>query len=253
MHAAAVVVAAGQGVRMRGPETATAGPGERPAVVKQFIPVLGRPLVLFALDAILHCEGIGSTVLVVPASTVTWARETLLEQMRPAKPVEVVAGGPTRQASVFEGLLALERRGGAPEYVVVHDGVRPVVDGPLVSRVLEAAQERGAATAGVPVRETVKEVDEAGRVCATLDRSRLWSIQTPQAFSFTLLIRAHRNALELGLDATDDCALVEALGHPVWVVAGSGTNIKVTTPEDMQAVEALLSIRSTREGAAGER
>ena len=116
--------------------------------------------------------------------------------------------------------------------------MRPLAGAELFERVLEAARECGAATAALPVKETIKVVDPQGRVERTLDRSALWSIQTPQAFSRDVLERAH--TLGRGFEATDDCGLVEALGEPVMVVAGSERNIKLTTEDDLMILESLV-------------
>ena len=126
---------------------------------------------------------------------------------------------------------------GPCDWVVVHDGARPLVTAELIERGIDAARETGASCCAVPVADTVKESDDGTHVTRTLDRSRLWLAQTPQVFRYDLLVEAHERAQD---EATDDAALVEALGVKVRLYEGSPRNIKVTTQEDLALVEALL-------------
>jgi 2-C-methyl-D-erythritol 4-phosphate cytidylyltransferase len=149
------------------------------------------------------------------------------------KVVRTCMGGRRRQDSVRAGLHTIAPR----EWVVVHDGARPLVTPELIAAGLEAARETGAAVPALPVVETLKEGDANGFVRRTVTREGLWAVQTPQVFRYDLLLRAHNAALE---EVTDDSALVEAMGGQVRLYPGSRTNIKVTTPEDIAIVEALL-------------
>lgn len=250
MRTGAVVVAAGQGRRMaeRWEASPVAGALSAP-VAKQFLPLCGRPLVAHALAAFERCEAVDAVILVVPESHLAFARTEVVERFGLRKVRRVVAGGDRRQESVRRGLWGLKEEGGGWEYVVVHDGVRPLVTETLVMKVLDEARRSGAATLGIPVRETVKLVDSDGTVTLTPDRSRLWQIQTPQAFRFGLLLAAHEQAAERRIEGHDDCALVEAMGEPVRVVMGSPANIKVTEPEDLVMAEALMTCRSPQHGA----
>lgn len=148
-----------------------------------------------------------------------------------------VAGGTTRQASVCAGLEALvERR---PDQVLIHDGARPFVSAGLITRAIDALEASQAAVPGLALIDTVKQVDAAGRVTATLDRARLCSVQTPQAFAFAPLLAAHRRAQREGRDDfTDDAALIEWAGESVATFAGEAGNVKLTTPEDFRRAEA---------------
>ena len=148
-----------------------------------------------------------------------------------------VAGGRERQDSVAAGLRALPED---IEYVVIHDGARPFATTALVERVLAAARRHGAALAAVPVHDTIKRVSPDLFLDGTVDRRALWLAQTPQAFSVGLLREAHAQARAAGLEATDDAALVEALGHPVRVVPGSRLNFKITTREDLTLARMLI-------------
>ena len=218
MSVGAVVVAAGRGERF--------GTGER----KQFLELDGRPVAERACRPFLDDPAVAEVVLVLPPESAAdppgWAD---------AAGVRVVSGGASRRESVTRGLAALD---GSVSRVLVHDGVRPLVSAVLVGRVLEALGEAGVVPA-LAVHDTVKEVAE-DRVVRTLDRSRLRRVQTPQGFPRDVLERAHRE-VPSDAPATDDAALVEAIGHDVRVVEGEESNLKITTPEDLVRAEWLLA------------
>lgn len=223
----AVIVAAGSGSRMDG-------------IDKLFTPIAGRAIVARAIAAFEDSPLVQRIVVVVSEENVGRARE--LVQDEGFSKADVCVGGRRRQDSVRFGLEAL----GPPEaddYVAIHDGARPLVSGPLIERGMEAARRTGAAVPGLPVTETVKEASADGTIVRTVDRSRLYTVQTPQVFRHELIARAHR---EVTHDATDDAAMVEALGEPVMVFAGERTNVKITTPADIELVEALLAGRGVR-------
>jgi len=225
--AAVIIPAAGQGHRM--------GQGGRP---KQYLPLLGKPIVRWTLEACAAARSVSQLVLVVAPEDVEpcrrWVREATGD-----KPIQVVAGGAERQESVYRGLAAV---GEDVPLVAVHDGVRPLMQPALLDMVVFAAARHGAATAAVPAKDTVKQVKD-GWVQATPDRSSLRLVQTPQAFRRELLVEAHARARSAGWQATDDAALVERLGHPVAVVDGAYDNIKITTAEDLLLAETLLAAR----------
>ena len=223
MAAAAVVPAAGRGERFG---------GDAP---KALVPLGGRPLVEYALRAFGAAPSVGMIVVVAPAEAVDTVAG-LARRAAGGKVAAVVPGGSDRQASVARGLAALPA---GPEIVVVHDGARPLVPVPLIEAVAAAAAEDGAATAALPVDETVKR-GAGGWVRATIDRAGLFRIQTPQAFRRSLLEAAHREAERTGFRGTDDAALVEHLGRPVRLVPGAPANLKVTVPDDLALAEALL-------------
>ena len=150
-------------------------------------------------------------------------------------PYRVVPGGADRQASVYQGLMTLP---GDCDTVLVHDGARPLVSAETVRAVLESAKARGSGVASTPVRDTIKRADEQNRALNTLARSELRAVQTPQGFSKALLLRAHAQAAQR---ATDDAALVEALGEPVFLVDGNVGNIKLTGREDVAVANALCA------------
>jgi 2-C-methyl-D-erythritol 4-phosphate cytidylyltransferase len=212
--AVAILVAAGSGERL--------GAG-RP---KAFVVLAGRPMLEWSLAA-LRAAGVGDVVVALPPGE------------RAPDGCIGVTGGATRSASVRAGLAAA--RAGAD--VVVHDAARPLVEPELFSRTLAALDDADCAVAAARVSDTVKEAGPDGRVVRTLDRSRLWAIQTPQAFRRAALERA----LDVGDDvlaaATDDAWLVERAGGSVRVVESSPANLKVTTPHDLQVAGLLLSQR----------
>lgn len=153
-----------------------------------------------------------------------------------------VPGGDTRQASVFAGLVALEPE--RPTQVLIHDAARPFASPALIARAVEAAQSAGAAIPALRLTDTVKSVDAAGRIIGTADRDTLRIVQTPQAFAFAPLIAAHRKAEQSGRsDFTDDAALMEWAGHPVFTFEGETGNFKLTTPEDFMRAETMLHDR----------
>jgi 2-C-methyl-D-erythritol 4-phosphate cytidylyltransferase len=174
----------------------------------------------------------------VPEAHVAATRR-LLARLRVPRILDVVAGGADRQESVWR---ALQRIPEGAERVVVHDAVRPFIDAALVARVLAAAASGGAATCGIPVRETVKRVTD-GAIEATIPRQGLWLTQTPQAFTRALLWEAHDKARRDGFAGTDDAVLVERLGVTVAMVHGLAQNLKITTPEDLQTARAWAAPR----------
>jgi 2-C-methyl-D-erythritol 4-phosphate cytidylyltransferase len=223
----AIIVAAGGSTRM-GPST-----GSGQAVDKLFADLGGQPLLLRALQPFQESPLVDRIVLVLSAANLERGR-ALAAEGGIGKLAAACEGGPRRQDSVRLGLEAL----GPCDWVLVHDGARPLVNAELIERGLAAARETGAAVPAVPVADTVKLATAAGTVERTLDRSRLWAAQTPQVFRYDLLLRAHR---EVTAKVTDDAAMLEALGLPVKLFEGSAANIKVTTPDDLRLAEALLA------------
>jgi len=199
---------------------------------KQFRRVAGETLLEHALSAFVELP---SVALVQPVIRV--ADLALVRQLTSGMNVlEPVAGGSTRQASVLAGLEALAPR--SPDIVLVHDAARPFASAQLISRAIKAAEMTGAAVPSLPATDTVKRVNKKGQVEATLDRSSIHFVQTPQAFAFPALLAAHRRAATEGLhDFTDDAALAEWAGMKVSVFAGEPGNIKFTTTEDFARAE----------------
>jgi 2-C-methyl-D-erythritol 4-phosphate cytidylyltransferase len=219
VNAVALVVAAGSGERL--------GAG-RP---KAFVVLAGRPMIEWSLDA-LRAAGVDEIVVAVPPEL----DESLRGPLREAG-CTVVIGGPVRSDSVRRALaVATDQR----ELVLVHDAARPLAPADLFTRCLVALAGADAAIAAAPVTDTIKEADPNGVVSATLDRSRLWAIQTPQAFRREVLERALDVADDVIARATDDAWLVERAGGRVVVVESSPANLKVTTPVDLEIAERAL-------------
>jgi 2-C-methyl-D-erythritol 4-phosphate cytidylyltransferase len=225
----AILVAAGSGTRL--------GMGS-----KALVQLGGRTVLAWSLDLFCRLEEIDRIVVAGPPAQLDLVRREV-EAQRAGKPILVCAGGQTRQQSVRAGLGELV----GCDHVLVHDAARPLASPALVRRVLSAAIEFGAAIPGLPPRDAVKRV-EAGRLVESLDRSRLVLAQTPQGFHYQLFERAHFEAADAGVVGDDDGQLVAASGHPVAVVEGEVTNIKLTTAEDLKVLEAILR---ARQGPAG--
>jgi len=220
---AAVIVAAGRGYR--------AG-GDLP---KQYRALAGEPVIRPTLAAFLGHPQIAAVQPVIhPDDQAIFQAATAgLERLLPAVP-----GGATRQASVRAGLEAL--RAAEPDLVLIHDAARPFLSSDLISRAIAAASEHGAAVPAIPVTDTVKVVDARNMVSETLDRSRLRTVQTPQAFAYEVIVALHDRAAAAGRhDFTDDAALAEWAGRAVNVFGGEAGNVKLTTSEDFERAEAL--------------
>jgi len=218
---AAIVLAAGSSARMGG-------------VDKLWADLLGRPLVAHSIATLGTLEGVRTLVLVGPAPRHDDLTACAAEAAARGVEVRCVEGGTRRQDSVAAALRAAPDAG----WYLVHDGARPFVSAALARRVLEGARRHGAAIPGVPVTDTIKHIDGDGRILATVERASLRAVQTPQGFAGTLLRRAHA---EVAGDVTDDAAMVEWLGLPVFVVPGDPANMKVTTPTDLTVARALLA------------
>jgi 2-C-methyl-D-erythritol 4-phosphate cytidylyltransferase len=204
---------------------------------KLLIPVGGRPALERVLDAFLEVEAVGEIVAVIPVVLLDEARRAVASRPNPrGVRISVTPGGTTRQDSVRQGLAALTR---SLPLVAVHDVARALVTPALIERVLGAARVSGAAIPACPMRDSVKEVAE-DRVVRSLDRERLRVAQTPQIFSRDILARAHAAAAEEGVTGTDDAMLVERIGCAVAVVPGEPSNLKLTEPGDLLALEGWL-------------
>ena len=210
---------------------------------KPYLTLSGQPVLTHTVRAFDHCTAVDAIWLIVCPTDMELCQRVVVNPYAFQKFSGYVDGGATRQASVFNGLRALPSD---TDYVVVHDGVRPFVSQAVILACLEAASEYGASSAAVPVKDTIKRTDDEGFVLETPDRSKLWAVQTPQAFRRDLLLEAHEKAIKEGIVATDDAALVEQLGVRVKLVRGSYHNIKITTPDDLVIAEAFCRLESER-------
>jgi 2-C-methyl-D-erythritol 4-phosphate cytidylyltransferase len=223
--AGAVIVAAGASERMGG-------------IDKVLVPVGGQPVLSWVIDAFEDCGSIGQIVVVVNEKNMEKVRQ-LMENQGWYKVSELCTGGNLRQDSVRKGLHRLDRC----DWVVIHDGARPLVTVSLIEQGLKAAEETGSAVAAVPVMDTIKVAGHDRYVWHTPVRDTLWSVQTPQVFRFDIINEAYHRAKE---EVTDDATLVEQLGHKVKLYEGSYDNIKVTTPDDLILAEAYLQKRGRK-------
>lgn len=212
---------------------------------KQFLLLGGVPLLVHSLRTLASIDAIAEIIVVIPESDLAYCREEVIHRFAIEKVTQVVPGGVRRQDSVRHGVYAINE---PPELVLVHDGVRPFITKDIAEQSILVARETGGALVAIPMKDTVKRVDQQGRVEATLNREELWSAQTPQVFRYSWLLEAHRQAETRQWDVTDDAGLVEQLGHPVTVVPGSVQNIKITKPEDLILGESILSSLQTRRG-----
>ncbi len=199
---------------------------------KQYMEVNGHPLLYYALKAFQNSAA-DRIVLVTGAGEEEFCRREIVEAYGFTKVSSIVSGGKERYHSVYEGLLAAE----GSELVLIHDGARPCVTETIIKNAIHGARQYGACVIGMPVKDTIKEADSDGFAADTPDRSRLWAVQTPQAFSYELVRRAYDCLMEdesRQAGITDDAMVVETMTeHPVKLIRGSYENIKVTTPEDL--------------------
>lgn len=224
---AAIILAAGKGSRMESD------------VHKQYLEIGGRPLIYYALKAFEN-SSVDSVVLVTGSGEMEYCRTQIVEKFGFRKVTVITEGGRERYHSVFEGLKAASDC----SLVLIHDGARPCVTDRIITDAIDGAYRYGACVVGMPVKDTVKIADDEEFAGMTPDRSKLWQIQTPQAFDYELVFQAYRKLFSSETyqkGVTDDAMVVESMTeHRVKLIRGDYSNIKVTTPEDMVLAEALL-------------
>lgn len=230
MHSYQVVLlAAGQGKRMQADRN------------KQFLSIAGIPLLIHTIR-VFEEDSLCKEILLVINKKEYEEIEELLQTWNVRKAVRFVEGGKERQDSVYAGITAGASSAAEKDLVFIHDAARPFVQQRELHALAEETQKTGAAILAVPVKDTVKEAVE-GTITKTTDRSLLWAAQTPQAFHYQTIIKAHEHAQKDKHIGTDDASLVEYAGDPVRIVAGSYENFKVTTPEDLLFAEAVIRHR----------
>jgi len=221
-----VIVAAGRSERMGG------------KVDKAFLSLGMKPVLVHSLTAFEKCPDIDGVVLVVRKDRVGAARN-MAQMFGCLKVKRVVAGGAMRQVSVENGLAVLHEE---VKIVAVHDGARPCVSPELISETIKAAKRHGAGVAAVRLTDTVKQVDKGYTVTKTLDRSKLWAVQTPQTFKRALLEKSFKIVKKKGVKITDEASALELAGEKVHLVPAVVSNIKITAPDDLPLAAALLGI-----------
>ena len=224
MNTSVVIVCAGNSTRMGG-------------VNKILLPLGDRLVIGVTMQAFQKCESVSEIVIVARESDIP-AIKSEAEAAGITKLAACTTGGKTRQESVINGIKMISKEA---ELVAVHDGARPLVKPEHIEKVIRDASVFGGATLGVPVKDTIKTVDD-GLITDTPPRSSLYITQTPQIFKRSLYFEGIDFALEHGLDFTDDCQLVEAIGGKVAMTTGDYTNIKITTPEDIKLAEVLMKL-----------
>ena len=219
-----VIVSAGRGSRMKAD------------INKQFLKLQNKEVIAHTIDKFYNNENIGEIIVVVREDEAEFFKINIIEKYG-YKNIKIAFGGSERQDSVYNGLKMVDEN---CKIVLIHDGARPFVNNETIDSAIESAKENKCVIVGVPVKDTIKVIDENNNVCDTPDRSTLWSIQTPQVFDYSLIMKAHEKAREDNYYGTDDSMLMEYFGQTVKVVEGSYNNIKITTPEDLKIGEEIL-------------
>lgn len=219
----AIVLAAGQGKRMKS------------NVQKQYLLIKDKPVLYYTLKAFETSPLISEIILVTGKEEMEYCRKEIVEKYGFQKVHKITAGGKERYHSVYQGIQVIDEA----DYVFIHDGARPFVDGEIIERVCAAVEEHQACVVGMPAKDTIKIADEACFAVRTPDRRRIWQIQTPQVFEYHLIKNAYEKLMEREPEGiTDDAMVVETMTeHKVKLVEGSYRNIKITTPEDLEIAD----------------
>ena len=228
---AAICLAAGQGKRMES------------KVQKQYLLIENKPVLYYALQAFQE-SAVEEIILVVGAGEETYCKKEIVEEYGFSKVKAIVAGGKERYHSVYNGLQALE----GADYVLIHDGARPFLTQDIINRCIQGAKEYKACVAGMPVKDTIKLADDEQNIESTPQRSKVWMIQTPQTFEYSMIKEAYETLIEqenrgitTSIPVTDDAMVVEYyMKQKVHLVYGSYENIKITTPEDMRIANVFV-------------
>lgn len=230
-YVAAIIVAAGQGKRM---ET---------DINKQYLLLKGKPILAHTINVFENCALIDEIIVVVGEHEKAKCLYNIIKPYGFKKVKKLIAGGQTRQQSMYNGLKEVSTN---TDVVITHDGARPLIHEFILQKSIKETLVHKATIVGVPVKDTIKMVNSEGIVNNTPQRDLLWTVQTPQVFSYKLLLKAHKAALEEGYVGTDDAMLVERIGHPIKLIKGKYDNIKITTPEDLIIAEAIINIRERK-------
>ena len=221
----AIVVAAGKGIRMKG------------TMRKQYLDLSGRPLLAHSIMTFDSSSLVEEIFLVVPKEDAEYCQNKILSLLELKKQTNLIHGGAKRQDSVYNGLQALGKN---TKTVVIHDGVRPFVQPEDLKKCILGSKKYGACILGTPASDTLKSVDKSNIIQKTLPRENIWLAQTPQAFQYDLILKAHETAQREGFVGTDDASLVERMGETVKIIDGGRFNIKITTKEDLAVAEAMF-------------
>ena len=224
MKNVAIITAAGIGKRMNANQP------------KQYLELAGRPILSHTLEKFERAKSVDAIVLVCDVSSLSLVKSVILKKYPSPKVKWVVSGGVKRQDSVHAGIKAIPM---GTQNICVHDGVRPFITPELIDKSFEEAENHGACIVAIPMKDTIKRVDNEGRIVETVERAGLWRAQTPQTFKYEIIETAMKQAMTEGFYGTDEAMLVERLGHEIYILSGDEKNIKITTPEDLIIAEAI--------------
>ena len=212
-----IIVAAGSGSRMN------------TNINKQFIKLNDKEIIAHTIEKFYNNKNINDIVIVIKEDEAKFFKKEILDKYR-FKNIKIAYGGKERQDSVYSGIKLLDKN---CKYVLIHDGARPFVDEDIINRSLDEVKAFKSIVVGVPVKDTIKVVNNNNSVVDTPNRSTLWSVQTPQTFDYNIIKKAYEDAFDNNFYGTDDAMLVERIGYTIKMIYGSYNNIKVTTPEDI--------------------
>ena len=222
-----VIVAAGTGSRMN------------MGINKQFIKLEGKEIIAYTIEKFYNNSNIEDIVVVVKEDESEFFKKEILDKYN-FKNVKIAYVGKERQDSVYNGLKLLDEK---CDVVLIHDGARPFVSDKIIDKSIEEAKEHKAIVVGVPVKDTIKVIDNDKNIVDTPNRSVLWAVQTPQTFDYNILIDAYKDAFKNKFYGTDDAMLVERIGYKVKMLEGSYNNIKITTQEDLNIGSQILRVQ----------
>lgn len=223
-----VIVAAGSGSRMK------------MNINKQFIKLDGKEIIVHTIEKFYKHKNINDIVVVLREEEIDFFKNEILSTYGFDK-VKIALGGNERQDSVYNGLKSLRQE---CDTVLIHDGARPFVTAEIIDNSINEAKQHKAVVVGVPVKDTIKVINDKNEIVDTPQRNKLWAVQTPQTFEYKVLIEAYENAFNDDFYGTDDAMLVERIGYKVKMIEGSYNNIKVTTQEDIAIGEQILKIQN---------
>ena len=233
----AIIVAAGKGERMKS------------HLPKQFLKLNHHPILWHTLKPFLECTDIHHIIVTVPESFINECQNQIIqpllkqyslsEKFSVDKDIDCIRGGHQRQESVYLGLKSINH---PASIVVIHDGVRPFITSNQISLLIGQAKQKEAVIFGISPRDTIKQVDKNNDITATIDRNKIQMAQTPQAFSYELIMKAHETGRQKNIKATDDAMMVEHMGKKVFVEQGHPLNIKITTPEDLILSKGIFDV-----------
>jgi len=221
----AIIVASGKGIRMKG------------SMRKQYLDLSGRPVLAHSIMTFDSCGLVDEIFLVIPKEDVEYCQNKILSLLDLNNQINLVHGGAERQDSVYNGLQAISKN---TDTVVIHDGVRPFIKPEELKECILGSKKFGACILGTPASDTLKSVDKSDIIETTLPRENIWLAQTPQAFQYDLILKAHETARRDRYVGTDDASLVERLGEDVKIINGGRFNIKITKKEDLAVAKAMF-------------